>query len=224
MDRGVKVAIFVASVVSLGLGLIWDQVLSQARVAVENTSPDEFAAEIIDGRIGSPDIPRLDAQEEGPPGVTTAQVSNDRQADVQEVEPTARDTGNGYTEYTVRPNDSFWVIVHKRFPDRGLKVKDVQRANPDVAVPQPGQKLKIPLNAENAEVIARTVSDEADSESVDPGLDEWAEYEVQSGDNWWSLAYERFRKRGHNTATLQQANPEIEDLKPGQVIKIPPAS
>ena len=43
MDRGVKIAIFVASIGSLALGLIWDQVLSSAREAVKTEVADDMA-------------------------------------------------------------------------------------------------------------------------------------------------------------------------------------
>ncbi|MHC4840133.1 MAG: hypothetical protein ACYTDT_04115, partial [Planctomycetota bacterium] len=59
MDRGVKIAIFVASIGSLALGLIWDQVLTNAREAVKVDVADEMGPEVQEGRIGSPDLDRV---------------------------------------------------------------------------------------------------------------------------------------------------------------------
>ncbi|MDC1142067.1 LysM domain-containing protein [Planctomycetota bacterium] len=140
MDRGVKIAIFVASIGSLALGLIWDQVLTDAREAVKTEVADEMGPEVKEGKIGPPNLPRLDIviddNSDAPP-VVIAPVESDTP---KETAPKEAD----WMEYTVQDNDSWWKIANRHFKGRGLSSSDILNANPTVKNLQPGQKIKIP--------------------------------------------------------------------------------
>ncbi|MBX3474648.1 MAG: LysM peptidoglycan-binding domain-containing protein [Planctomycetes bacterium] len=144
MDRGVKIAIFVASIVSLGLGLVWDQVLSQARVVVEKPAENPMGPELINANVGAPTIPRLElarkvdaAVEAVPPelgGPAAPAPGPDK--------PPAP-AAEAVTEYEVQAGDSWWKIANRVFQDRGLSSKDFEDANPGVKLVA-GKKIKVP--------------------------------------------------------------------------------
>lgn len=140
MDRGVKIAIFVASVVSLGLGLVWDQVLSSARGALAEERPDVLGPERVDARVGSPDIPRAlpkDAQPQAP--VPAPAVAPEIPKAASPVEPAAIQA----SDYTLVAGDNPWKLAHTRFKDRALTTEDIKNANPN-AKWRPGEVIKIP--------------------------------------------------------------------------------
>lgn len=141
MDKGVKIAIFVASVVSLGLGLVWDQVLSQARTVVETPAADELGPEIMDAHVGNPDTPRFDRAIK--PTTDESKEPTTPKDDTNEPKEVTPDTSNEWIEYTVRAGDSWWRIAHERFKDRGLESSDIASANKGVKL-IPGKKIKIP--------------------------------------------------------------------------------
>ncbi len=138
MDRGVKIAIFVASVVSLGLGLVWDQVLTSARGALAEERPDVLGPERVDARVGSPDIPRAlpkDAQPQAPAPAPTPEPPKA----AAPVEPASTHV----TDYTLVAGDNPWKLAHTRFKDRALTTEDIKNANPN-AKWRPGEVIKIP--------------------------------------------------------------------------------
>ncbi|MCF6228314.1 MAG: hypothetical protein L3J82_06575, partial [Planctomycetes bacterium] len=117
MDRGVKVAIFVASIASLGLGLIWDQVLTEAREAVKTETADVMGPEIKKGEIGSPDLKRKDIIKEGSKQMPLVVVVDDTaEKPAEPVKPKVKE----WMEYTVQNNDSWGKIAHSHFKGRGL--------------------------------------------------------------------------------------------------------
>ncbi len=141
MDRGVKVAIFVASIASLGLGLIWDQVLSGAREAVKTETADVMGPEIKKGEIGPPDLKRNDIiTEDSKKRPLVVVVDNPAKPLAEPVKPKDQE----WMEYTVQNNDSWWKIAHSHFKGRGLSSSDLVNANPNVKNLRPGQKIKIP--------------------------------------------------------------------------------
>lgn len=132
MDRGVKIAIFVASIASLGLGLIWDQVLSQARVVVESDSSDGMGPERIEARVGSPGIERADdalfpIDEAAAPAEALPQAPSG-EPKAEAAAPNAVD--QGWADYTLKNGESPWIVANKRFKERGLSSSDLQKANP----------------------------------------------------------------------------------------------
>ncbi|MCC6573049.1 MAG: LysM peptidoglycan-binding domain-containing protein [Planctomycetes bacterium] len=136
-----KIAIFVASVLSLGLGLVWDQVLSSARNAIAEERPDVLGPERVEARVGAPDIPRAlpkSAQPQAQPQPVKAPTPEVKTPAV-EVKPAA---GND-TEYTLVSGDNPWKLAHERFKDRKLETDDIKNANPN-AKWRPGEKIKIP--------------------------------------------------------------------------------
>jgi hypothetical protein len=145
MDRGVKIAIFVASIVSLGLGLIWDQVLNHAREVVAEDKGDGFHSEKLKARIGPKDLQRQEIP---------AELAPDNVAPVSPKAPESTTTPGAavptvseeFTEYVVREGDIASNICHRMFKDRNLTTVDLAAANPgiDVAKIKPGMKLKIP--------------------------------------------------------------------------------
>ena len=141
MDRGVKIAIFVASIASLGLGLIWDQVLSNAREAVKTEVTDEMGPEIKEGKIGSPDLEKMEVvNNDSPEMPRVVVVDNQPVKPIEPVEPKIEE----WLDYTVQKNDSWWRIANRRFKGRGLSSTDILNANPKVKNLRPGQKIKIP--------------------------------------------------------------------------------
>lgn len=139
MDRGVKIAIFIASVASLGLGLIWDQVLSNARNAVQVEDSGDMGPEIKEGRIGSLDLKRLDVDSDDGNKITKI-IIEDAPSEPVAAKPEAEE----WTDYTVQNNDSWWKIANRHFKGRGLSSSDILNANPNVKSLRPGQKIKIP--------------------------------------------------------------------------------
>jgi nucleoid-associated protein YgaU len=214
MDRGVKVAIFVASIVSLSLGLIWDQVLNQARNAVQQVSVDELGPEIMQAVVGAPDIRR-----QAPPEAFEAQPPvnlPDPQAPAEEQRPEAPPPVERWQEYTVQHGDSWWRLAHVTFKDLGLATTDIEKANPGVVL-RPGIKLRIPPNKEALESSpppARSGSPQAQAPATA------LEYTVQEGDSWWRIAHVTFKELGKTTQQWEEANPGVR-LRPGVKIRIP---
>ncbi len=148
MDRGVKIAIFVASVVSLSLGLIWDQVLSQAREAVEQRPSDPMGPETMHASVGSPDIERMElvkavqagaqaAVDAAPaPAATTGNTA-------QQPAVTPDDKQFPEVEYEVVANDNWWAIANRKFQERGWSSSDLEKYNNGVKLVA-GKKIKIP--------------------------------------------------------------------------------
>jgi len=227
MDRGVKVAIFVASIVSLGLGLVWDQVLNQARTAVAQTaSNDELGPEVMQGAIGSPDIRRLEVPEEFevndiPPVTPSAQAQPQEAGTSPQPEPAA--AAGEWIEYTVQNGDSWWRIAHVHFRDRDLSSDDVERANPGVRL-RPGAKVKIPPHKDAVAASPRpSNSANLSQQTATPGATGYSEHTVIEGDSWWRLAHVTYRDRGLKSQQLQDANPNV-NLRPGVKIRIPAGS
>lgn len=223
MDRGVKIAIFAASIISLGFGLIWDQVLSHARVALEPESADTLAGETMEARMGSRDIARMEVAPDLAPQFQAAVP------DATEVEPAPGNNepppATGWTEYTVKNGDSWWRIAHVEFKDRGLSSEDVQKANPGVVL-RPGSIVKIPVSKESVGSTAGQSNPTAGSStpaSSAPPAAGATEYIVKEGDSWWKIAHTHFKDRGLDSDDLQKANPGVA-LRPGVKLKIPAGS
>ncbi|MCB9894204.1 MAG: LysM peptidoglycan-binding domain-containing protein [Planctomycetes bacterium] len=216
MDRGVKIAIFVASIASLGLGLIWDQVLSHARVMVEESSQDELAAEVISAEMGPPGIDRLQPVDDLDPGFQVKTVDNppDATESAGSTEEASAPQGE-WTEYTVQNGDSWWKLAHVTFKSRGLSSEDIERANKGKVL-RPGDKLLIPPGKEAIKAGPPAKSDPAPS--GEPGKE--TEYIVQDGDSWWVIANRKFKDRGLSSDDIANANPGVK-LVAGAKVKIP---
>ena len=143
MDRGVKIAIFVASIISLGLGLIWDQVLNHAREVVAEDKGDGFHSEKLKARIGPKDLQRHEIPAELAPDNAAKPETKPESAPKPENEPPRESTSPDVDEYTVQAGDSWWKIAYTRLKGRGLSTESLQKANPGVEL-KPGVKLKIP--------------------------------------------------------------------------------
>ena len=143
MDRGVKIAIFVASIVSLGLGLIWDQVLNHAREVVAEDRGDGFTSEKLKARIGPKELQRQEIPAELAPDNTAKPEpkpeTGAKPENLQPEKPVETETD----EYIVQSGDSWWKIAYTRLKGRGLTTESLQKANPGVEL-KPGVKLKIP--------------------------------------------------------------------------------
>lgn len=145
MDRGVKIAIFVASIVSLGLGLIWDQVLNHAREVVAEDKGDGFHSEKLKARIGPKELQRQEIPVELAPH-NKAPAPAVEAPNPGAAAPETPKAEEGFTEYVVKKGDNASNICHKTFADRYLTTLDLQAANPGVDITniQINQKLKIP--------------------------------------------------------------------------------
>lgn len=143
MDRGVKIAIFVASIVSLALGLVWDQVLSQARVMVEKPAENPMGPELMNANVGAPNLPRMELAEKVEAAIEATPPELGGAVPAAAPAPAAPAPDQGVTEYEVQPGDSLWKIANRVFKDRGLTSKDIEDANPGVKL-VPGKKIKIP--------------------------------------------------------------------------------
>lgn len=214
MDRGVKVAIFVASILSLALGLIWDQVLSHARTTVEESQQDELGPQRMSASIGSPDLPRM----QPPESITPAEPVEDAP---QPETPTAP-TAPTQSTHTVQAGDSWWKLAHVTYKDRALSTKEIQDANPDVKTLKVGIALVIPAGKATLPVVQgrETQPREVPPTPQAPENAAATEYEVQAGDSWWKIAYVHFKSRKLETSDLEKANPGVT-LKPGIRVKIP---
>jgi len=142
MDRGVKIAIFVASIVSLGLGLIWDQVLNHAREVVAEDRGDGFTSEKLKARIGPRELQRQEIPAElAPDNAAKPKQEPETAAKPEAAQP--EEKPNETDEYIVQSGDSWWKIAYTRLKGRGLTTESLQKANPGVEL-KPGVKLKIP--------------------------------------------------------------------------------
>lgn len=149
MDRGVKIAIFVASVISLSLGLIWDQVLSQARVMVEQPAKDPMGPETMHASVGSPDIERMElvkAVEAGAQAAQTAQAPapgpSEKPKNAQDP-VVADDARLPEVEYEVVAGDNWWTIANRKFQERGWTSGDLEKYNNGAKLVA-GKKVRIP--------------------------------------------------------------------------------
>ncbi len=220
MDRGVKIAIFVASIVSLALGLVWDQVLNQARNAVQDERVDELAADVIQTVVGPPNVQRL----QPPEGFEASPPSSQQQTSADSSEsppspPAPPSPADDWVDYVLQPNDSANLLAYRRFADRGLTTKDIQDANPGCKW-RVGDSVRIPPRKGAAPASTIVPPAPAAAAGIEP-----IEYVVQQGDSWWGIAFERFKdrfkQRGLGTDDLKAANPEIKTLQPGDKLKIP---
>lgn len=215
MDRGVKIAIFIASIVSLALGLIWDQVLSNARVAVQTHEIDELGPEIMQARVGPPEVLRAEA----PLDFETVQPVETVGASDETSQAAPPSTAPQWTEYVVVAGDSWWKLAHGKFKDRGLEIADLQSANPGIEL-KPGVKLRVPpFKGAGAAAPVPVVSRPATPQSPASGAG-GIEYTVQEGDSWWKIAHERFKGRGLSSEQVEAANPGVK-LRAGSKVRIP---
>lgn len=145
MDRGVKIAIFVASIVSLGLGLIWDQVLNHAREVVAEDKGDGFHSEKLKARVGPKELQRQEIPAEIAPDNAAPKPEPKPEVAKKEAEPQPKPAA-GDEEYVVQSGDSWWKIAYTRLKGRGLTTEDLQKANPGVDL-KPGVKIKVPKKA-----------------------------------------------------------------------------
>ncbi|MBE7492058.1 MAG: LysM peptidoglycan-binding domain-containing protein [Planctomycetes bacterium] len=142
MDRGVKIAIFAASIISLALGLVWDRVLSQARVMVEKPVEDPMGPERMNASVGAPNLPRLelvqkvDAAVEAAPPELTGPAPAVTPAPVPQ--PDAAEL-----EYEIQQGDSWWSLANRRFKDRGWTSTELEKHNAGAKL-VPGRKIRIP--------------------------------------------------------------------------------
>ncbi len=144
MDRGVKIAIFVASFVSLGLGLIWDQVLNHAREVVAEDRGDGFHSEKLKARIGPKELQRQEIPAElAPDNAARPDQEPDAGSKPEGAKPEEKPAAGETEEYVVQSGDSWWKIAYTRLKGRGLTTEALQKANPGVEL-KPGMKLKIP--------------------------------------------------------------------------------
>ncbi len=147
MDRGVKIAIFVASIVSLGLGLIWDQVLNHAREVVAEDRGDGFTSEKLKARIGPKELQRQEIPAEIAPSNAAPKPEEKPANEKPATENPAKETpASDLDEYVVQAGDSWWKICYTRLKGRGLSTEALQKANPGVEL-KPGVKLKVPKKA-----------------------------------------------------------------------------
>ena len=213
MDRGVKIAIFVASIASLGLGLIWDQVLSHARVMVEDAPEDVLGPELVDARVGSPDIARLDVPEDMDPQFTINDIGEQPTTEPEPEVETAP-----WTDYVVQDGDSWWKLAHVTFKDRGLSSSDLERAN-DGRKLIPGKTIQIPPSKAALNGGATKPTPDRNETVTNTGQGE-TDYVVQEGDSWWKIAYRHFKDRNLTSDQIANANPGV-NLQPGVKITIP---
>ena len=144
MDRGVKIAIFVASIISLGLGLIWDQVLNHAREVVAEDKGDGFHSEKLKARIGPKELQRQEIPAElAPDNAARPDQEPDAGSKPEGAKPEEKPVVGETEEYVVQSGDSWWKIAYTRLKGRGLTTEALQKANPGVEL-KPGVKLKIP--------------------------------------------------------------------------------
>lgn len=226
MDRGVKIAIFVASIVSLSLGLIWDQVLSQARNAVQREAVDELGPEIMQANVGPPEVARL----QPPVGFETqppANLPDPQQPAVDPVPQATPPAWQSWTEYEVVSGDSWWKLSHVTFKERGLSTNDLANANPGVTTLKPGMKIKIPPLPGAVEPDGAPTRESSSgqiagySRDAEPPPSAVKEYTVQDGDSWWRIAHRRFPELGKTSEEWEAANPGVSTLKPGMKLKVP---
>lgn len=161
MDRGIKIAILVACVLSLGLGLIWDRVIDTARTAAlparekSALGPDPAAMTVGDMRL-----PRAEAAVRDGAN-TTVEAAAETPAVMpggsrtSGVTASPKSAGSGYPEhirpylqdgkYVVQPGDSPWKVANteKRFKFHGKNSTDWTNANPN-AKWRAGELLNIP--------------------------------------------------------------------------------
>jgi Tfp pilus assembly protein FimV len=226
MDRGVKIAIFVASIVSLALGLIWDQVLNQARTVAQDRTinVDELGPDLISAVVGPPEVPRLkppEGFEVRQPAEYAADGSHQPATSTDPANQTPAPANNGWEEYTLQKNDSAWALAHDTFRDRGLKVEDLEAANPGCKW-RVGDKVRIPPKSgavapqSNTTERQPTVAGYANGNNANGPI----EYVVQENDSWWKIAHVHFKDRGKSSEEIEAANPG-KKLRPGVKITIP---
>jgi len=142
MDRGIKIAVFVASIVALSLGLIWDQVLKGARVMIEKTPENPLGPERMEASVGLPGTPRFEFPS---PAHNPAPPAAARPAESPTQPPSANPADSVFTEYLVVEDDSWWRIAEKVWGKKNARDhKEIQDANPNVKQLRAGMRIRIP--------------------------------------------------------------------------------
>jgi hypothetical protein len=139
MDRGVKIAIFVACIAALSLGLIWDQVLSSTRnlVVKEKPTTGSMGPEIMQGLVGPQNVGRAEIT---PPLDAPAIVPKPK----EDTPPSPPPAESRTTEYLVVENDSWWKIAEKVWgKDRAHHWGQIEAANPGLKL-RAGKTVVIP--------------------------------------------------------------------------------
>ncbi|MCK6440535.1 MAG: LysM peptidoglycan-binding domain-containing protein [Planctomycetes bacterium] len=164
MDRGIKIAIVIACVLSLGLGLIWDSVIDFGRDAVRPENPvSSMSPDTVALRVGDMTTPSRARPVSTQTPATSGSQTNDAPVAGQ---PPAEQRSNAASHlamspqlannvkdgvYTVQSGDNWWKIAYKdtHFKFLGKTQDDWKAANPDVVKKygndlRPGVKLTIP--------------------------------------------------------------------------------
>jgi nucleoid-associated protein YgaU len=236
MDRGVKVAIFVASVVSLGLGLVWDQVLNQARTSVAQTaSADELGPETMNALMGSPEIRRLEVPQNFEVNEPEAESGDTTAAPITPTEPTRVPPVTH--EYVVQQRDTWSGIVQDHFYIEGISNSERVR----MLAEYNGISLDVPLREGTKIIIPSSLDAIRSGQPVrvagyspptgtnsqpTPGAS-YIEYTIKSGDNWTLIVQEMYRIEGISNSQRVRMLAEFNGmdvqvpLRVGDVIRIP---
>lgn len=133
-----------------------------------------------------------------------------------------------YVEYTIQPGDTL-ASLSRRFFGSSSRADAIARMNPTMSPPnmKPGRVIKIPKDPNNIQGKPAPQEAEPTPPQASEGATASAEHKVSRGDTLSGIA-KRYYGSSHPryVERLLDANKGVisapEDLRPGQVLKIPP--
>ena len=150
MERGIKIAIIAACLVSLGLGLLWDKVIDGARGVMAptdkaNMGPDKLVYSVGDTRLPPVREPApaetVNADNIALTPATPTPTASPASSLPAQLQPAA--AGPTPDTYVVKKGDSWWKIAHIQFKTLGKDTDVWQKANAGVQL-KPGATLNVP--------------------------------------------------------------------------------
>lgn len=125
------------------------------------------------------------------------------------VKDTLKQAPTHYIIHKVRKKETFYFISKKY----GVTIGDIMESNPGLTELKRGDILQIP------QWDGTTPSGKEEDTETSLQEKQTVTHWVQKGETWYSIS----RKYGRSITVLQEANPEVKEIKTGQRLMIPPA-
>lgn len=227
MDQNAaKLAVGLFLLVAIWIAVYWVWDPSGPGISYQRHVPD-----IPDSKVSgsSAELPELPPAPSGPTEVddpgAPIQLAPTKPAPPRAEVPKATVVPPEFVEYEIKPGDSFASIARKFFGPAG-RGETIARANPlkDPRRLRPGEKIRVPRDPANIQGKPATAHEALPSEQVPAGSTP-ATYTVRSGDTLGEISTAVYGTSQRADDILRANRDQLskpEDLRPGQVLKLPP--